>query len=103
VPKTNGSTRIDLSKRLSRLQVMLTGPELRALDEFRFQKRMPSRASAIREILRRGLAADGFVLADGEARSGEFGVLQDSSDSKGVDHDAAAGANVVQVRRKAAP
>jgi hypothetical protein len=33
--------------------------ELRVLDEFRFESRMPSRAAAIRELLKRGLAAGG--------------------------------------------
>lgn len=68
-------------KRITRLQVMLTGDELRALDDFRFQKRMPTRAAAIREILRRGLAADGFNVADSTARSKDFGVVRDDSRS----------------------
>ena len=68
-------------KRLTRMQVMLTEEELKALDNFRFKKRMPSRAAAIREILRRGLMADGFEIADGGARSNEFGVIRDESDS----------------------
>lgn len=58
-----------------RLQVMLNRAELKALDDWRFGKRMPSRAAAIREILRRGLAADGFALADRDTRSKEFGVI----------------------------
>jgi hypothetical protein len=61
-----------------RLQVMLDVDELKALDDFRFSRRMPSRAAAIRELLRRGLLAEGFALADGSARSGEFGVLGDA-------------------------
>jgi hypothetical protein len=36
---------------------------------------MPSRASAIRELLKRGLAADGFTLADKNVKSKEFGLL----------------------------
>lgn len=68
-------------KRLTRLQVMLDMAELRALDDFRFMKRMPTRASAIREILRRGLQADGFDLAREDAHSQEFGVIQDDSES----------------------
>jgi hypothetical protein len=58
-----------------RLQIMLTRKELDALDNWRFSRRMPSRASAIRELLKRGLAAEGFVTADGERKSGEFGVM----------------------------
>ena len=41
-----------------RLQIMLTRDELTALDDWRFGKRMPSRAAAIRELLRRGLASE---------------------------------------------
>jgi phosphoheptose isomerase len=41
-----------------RLQIMLSPEELVAVDDFRFKKRMPSRAAAVRELLRRGLAAD---------------------------------------------
>ncbi|MCC6913274.1 MAG: hypothetical protein IT566_06190 [Rhodospirillaceae bacterium] len=67
------------TKRLSRLQVMLSQEELTALDNFRFEKRMPSRASAIREILRRGLAADGFAIALRGSHSKAFGVLRDGS------------------------
>src|ERR1700749_3059143 len=43
-----------------RLQIMLTKEEVEALDNWRFNKRMPSRAAAIRELLKRGLAAEGF-------------------------------------------
>jgi hypothetical protein len=66
-------------KRLTRLQVMLSVDELVALDNFRFQKRMPSRAAAIREILRRGLTVNGFALAAQGLSSGEFGVLESNS------------------------
>jgi hypothetical protein len=58
-----------------RLQIMLTDEELAALDDWRFDKRMPSRASAIRELLKRGLAAEGVVVA-GRVRSRDFGVLE---------------------------
>jgi hypothetical protein len=64
-----------------RLQVMLTAEELKALDDFRFKRRMPSRAAAIREILRRGLASDGFMVAVDGARSKHFGVMSDDSGS----------------------
>ena len=43
-----------------RLQIMLTQAELRIVDTWRFAKRMPSRAAAIRELLKRGMAAEGF-------------------------------------------
>jgi hypothetical protein len=54
---------------------MLTGDERAAIDEWRFTRRMPSRASAIRELLKRGLAADGFMLADKSVKSQDFGLL----------------------------
>jgi hypothetical protein len=57
-----------------RLQIMLAPEELSALDDFRFKNRMPSRASAIREILRRGLGVVGDHAKTG-AKSGDFGVL----------------------------
>jgi len=60
-------------KRAERLQIMLTIEELEALDDWRFTRRMPSRASAVRELLRRGLAAEGVVIASG-SRSKDFGV-----------------------------
>jgi len=56
------------------LQIMLTENELKALDEWRFSKHMPSRAAAIRELLKRGLAAEGFDLADFRNKSKDFGV-----------------------------
>jgi hypothetical protein len=57
-----------------RLQIMLTGEELTLLDDFRYRTRMPSRASAVRELLKRGLAAEGFDLAAFGSKSEEFGV-----------------------------
>jgi len=57
-----------------RLQIMLDADELAALDDFRFKKRMPSRASAVRELLKRGLAAEGFLAAAPGVKSAEFGV-----------------------------
>jgi len=60
--------------RAERLQLMLDAEELVAVDDFRFRKRMPSRASAVRELLKRGLAAEGFGLATVGAKSSSFGV-----------------------------
>jgi hypothetical protein len=61
-----------------RLQIMLTKEELEALDSWRFSRRMPSRAAAIRELLKRGLTAEGFSSADGGSRSQDFGVTGNS-------------------------
>lgn len=60
--------------REERLQVMLTPAEVKALDDFRFQARMPSRASAIRELLKRGLSAEGFEVAAPGSHSSAYGV-----------------------------
>jgi len=65
-----------------RLQIMLDSDELVAVEDFRFSQRMPSRAAAIRELLRRGLAAEGFALGNpGTTQS--FGVI-DRTDSDGA-------------------
>ena len=65
---------MDAQNRLERLQVMLTDDELAALDDWRFARRMPSRAAAIRELLKRGLAAEGFTENEGRTMSKDFGV-----------------------------
>jgi hypothetical protein len=57
-----------------RLQIMLTPEELEAVDTWRFQKRMPSRAAAVRELLKRGLVAEG-VISPGGSRSQDYGVI----------------------------
>jgi len=61
--------------RPERLQIMLNAEELVALDDWRFAKRMPSRAAAVRDLLRRGLVAEGVDLAEPSKRSSNFGVL----------------------------
>ena len=40
-------------ERGERLQIMLSADELRAVEDWRFARRMPSRAAAVRELLRR--------------------------------------------------
>ena len=65
--------------RAERLQVMLSPEELSALDDFRFRHRMPTRAAAVRELLRLGLAGNGV---DGGAgvKSSEYGVFNRGPD-----------------------
>jgi hypothetical protein len=63
-------------QRGERLQIMLDEAELKALDDFRYNNRMPSRAAAIRELLRRGLAGDGYSGNITGARSEAFGVIE---------------------------
>ena len=67
--------------RPDRLQIMLSAEELKALDDWRFARRMPSRAAAIRELLKRGLAVDGVDLETAGRQSTTFGVL-DSADGE---------------------
>jgi hypothetical protein len=59
-----------------RLQIMLTEEEVSALDDWRFAQRMPSRASAIRELLRLGLASEGVTLAGAGSKSKDFSVVE---------------------------
>lgn len=61
--------------REERLQIMLRPDEIAPLDTFRFNHRMPSRAAAIRELIKRGLAAEGFLEADAGQKSSDFGIL----------------------------
>lgn len=70
-------------RRGERLQIMLEADELRALDDFRFANRMPSRAAAVRELLRRGLGVSGTVDGVSKARSRSFGVLPPLSNGHG--------------------
>ena len=55
---------------------MLSEAELTALENWRFAQRMPSRAAAIRVLLRRGLAAEGLLETGLGIKSGDFGVLE---------------------------
>lgn len=64
-------------KRTEKLQLMLSRDELQAIDDWRFGNRLPSRAAAIRELLRRGLAAKGFAEPPTDAPSGDFRVVED--------------------------
>ncbi|MBR0849024.1 hypothetical protein JQ543_14830 [Bradyrhizobium diazoefficiens] len=60
--------------RAERLQVMLSPEELAAVDDFRFKHRMPTRAAAVRELLKFGLAAADVDAAAG-LKSSNFGVF----------------------------
>jgi hypothetical protein len=62
-----------------RLQVMLSPEELSALDDFRFKHRMPTRAAAVRELLKLGLTV---ATSDAGARmkSSNYGVFNRGPD-----------------------
>ena len=62
-----------------RLQVMLSPEELAAVDDFRFKHRMPTRAAAVRELLKLGLAATGVEAGVG-VKSSNYGVFSRGTD-----------------------
>lgn len=62
-------------ERLVRLQIMLDNTELEAIENWRFKTRMPSRAAAVRELMRRGLASEGFKFANIGIQSDSYGVI----------------------------
>jgi hypothetical protein len=86
-----GSVREELNvvselMREQRLQIMLTEEELAAIDDWRFECRMPTRAAAVRELLKRGLAAEGVSIAGAGKKSQSFGVLSgNGADGNGAD------------------
>ena len=55
---------------------MLSPQELKAVDNFRFKHRMPSRAAAVRELLRHGIASVGTVVENAGVKSRDYGVLK---------------------------
>ena len=61
--------------RETRLQIMLDEDELAAIDDWRFRQRMPSRAAAIRELLRVALKIKTGGTADPSMRSQDFGIV----------------------------
>lgn len=65
--------------RAERLQVMLSPEELTAVDDFRFRHRMPTRAAAVRELLKLGLASAATDASAG-VKSSDFGVFRRGPD-----------------------
>ena len=61
-----------------RLQVMLSPEELTTIDDFRFRHRMPTRAAAVRELLKMGLAA--LTTDGGRMKSSSYGVFNRGPD-----------------------
>ena len=62
-----------------RLQVMLSPEELALVDDFRFKHRMPTRAAAVRELLKLGLSAIGIKAGVG-VKSSDYGVFDRGPD-----------------------
>jgi hypothetical protein len=63
-----------------RLQIMLSPEELAAVDDFRFQHRMPTRAAAVRELLKVGLANSKGLDGTVKMKSSEYGVFRRGPD-----------------------
>jgi hypothetical protein len=61
-----------------RLQIMLSPEELAIVDDFRFKYRMPTRAAAVRELLRLGLTVRADE-GDGQ-KSSHYGIFRRGSD-----------------------
>ena len=71
-----------------RLQIMLSPEELAIVDDFRFRERMPSRAAAVRELLKLGLSS---VEAEGRRgtsgmKSSDYGVFDRGADGHRPTH-----------------
>ncbi len=56
---------------------MIDDDELELIDDWRFKHRLPSRAAAIRELIRRGLTASEFDPPTTDAPSGDFRVTRE--------------------------
>lgn len=67
------------TRRTEKLQIMLDGQELQAIDDWRFQHRLPSRAAAIRELIRRGLSARDLDGPPKDRASHDFRVVDPDS------------------------
>ena len=66
--------------RETRLQIMLDDAELAAIDDYRFQNRIPSRAAAVRQLLRLGMQAL-RAEPNRDLRSADYGVLRNTDGS----------------------
>jgi hypothetical protein len=62
-----------------RLQIMLSPDELSLIDDFRFKHRMPTRAAAVRELLRQGLTV--IAPAGDGQKSSNYGVFSRGENS----------------------
>jgi hypothetical protein len=62
------------SKRTEKLQIMLSDEEIAAIDDWRFQNRLPSRAAAIRELISRGLHTGEFEEPPSDKPTNAFAV-----------------------------
>lgn len=63
------------AKRSERIQIQLTEDELQSLDTWRFENHIPSRAAAIRELMRMGLSSkEPHVQPEERRKSSDYGL-----------------------------
>ena len=75
--KVTAGTQPQSGKRTQKLQLMLSERELKVIDDWRFEHRMPTRAAAIRELLRRGLESKEFSAPEAkDLASGDFSIVE---------------------------
>lgn len=76
-------------KRVEKTQLMLNDDELEAIDNWRFEHRLPSRAAAMRALIRRGLEADIFdePATGPDVSSREFSIVGDTADEAVLEKD----------------
>jgi hypothetical protein len=55
------------------------------LDDFRFKQRLPTRAAAVRELFRFGMAAQVITMAVPKQKSGAFGILKSPMNRTGTE------------------
>lgn len=67
------------AKRTEKLQLMLSDVELTAIDDWRFENRIPTRAAAIRELLRRGLLTTELEDPEPNASTRAYSVIDDGN------------------------
>tara|TARA_Y100000114_G_C11675322_1_gene285889 strand:- start:166 stop:489 length:324 start_codon:yes stop_codon:yes gene_type:complete len=68
-PEIDRKPHVPTPKRTEKLQIMLDDEELKVIDDWRFDHRMPTRAAAIRELIRRGLIAEDVEEPETEGKS----------------------------------
>jgi hypothetical protein len=100
-------------KRATRLQVMLTQAEIKAVESWRFENRMPSRSAAARALMNLGLASGlssqtRDAVLRGDLASSDVGVVDAGDDGRHTgehvlvaDSDALAGRGICWLLREA--
>ena len=63
---------------------MISPDEMEVIDTWRYRQKIPTRAAAIRELLRRGLGADDLGEPSQNADSESYSVLPDAAQEQGA-------------------